>query len=183
MFESEYYSYQEKRLKISDHIIQFNEGEEFKRLLTSKSFPVNTKRLKTIKEYRESIFAIIKYMDVHLRSNFSDYREPKGVSAVELGFPLTIISVKIPASVGDIQHYINPVITSSSLETSTVQTTSGTSPQNNRTVTAIRKIWITFDYYDLKGDLQKVEKMTRNEGGFVVQHEIEQIEGKNAFNL
>lgn len=173
-------------MKITDHLIQLLWEEEYdKSPLTRKSFPVNMRLYKINSDYRKCILEIVRYMDIHLRSHFEDYPDPRGVTAANLGFPLCIIGFKKNALAGlrtENQFCLNPKITKRSIHTTSVNTNCG-SLRLQQNVSVDRFLTIDFEYYDLEGNLTQKKDVSRIDGGFTVQNEIDQINGRTILDV
>lgn len=163
-------------LKISDHLIQDSvDTVDDASILHLKSFPVNLRLYRASKEYKKIILQIITYMDIHLRSTFTDYSNPKGIAAPALGFPLRIIGFK--KGYTEINQFcINPEITSRYGGQQLITTKSG-SLRLNEPIQITRWLQIDFKYYDLDCEEIKVQNISRMDGCFTIQHEIDLLDG------
>jgi peptide deformylase len=173
-------------MKITDHLVQLLWEEEYdKSPLTRESFPVNMRLYKTSPGYRRCILEAVRYMDEHLRSHFEDYPDPRGVAAANLGLPYRIIGFKKGAVVGakaENQFCLNPKITKRSPGTTSTNTNCGSLrlPQN---VSVDRHYTIDLEYFDLEGNLVRKENIGRTDGGFTIQHEVDQTNGKTIIDM
>jgi len=163
-------------MKISDQLVQLYMEDEFdKTPLLRESFAVNMRLYRSNTQYRKIILEIIRYMDEHLHSHFEDYPEPRGVAAANLGFPFKIIGYRKKPQ--ENQFCLNPKITERSVATVSTQTNCGSLKLKDN-VTIERNSTIDLEYYDLEGCLVSKKTITRSEGGFTIQHEVDQINGR-----
>lgn len=163
-------------MKISDHLVQLLNQDEYDRSpLQRESFLVNMRLYRISPSYRRCILEIVRYMDEHLQSHFDDYQDPRGIAAPNLGFPMRIIGYRKQA--GENQFCLNPKITYSSPQVVKVNTNCG-SLCLKELVEVERHDVIDFEYYDLEAKLVRQHAVGRNMGGFTIQHEINQINGK-----
>lgn len=163
-------------MKIADQLVQlFMEGEFDTTVLTRESFPVNMRLYKSNPSYRKVILEIVRVMDEHLHSHFEDYADPRGVAAANLGFPFRIIGFRMKPNQN--QFCLNPKIVHKSPHTVQTQTNCG-SLRLAEPVTVERYATIDLEYYDLEGNSVTRRSIARHEGGFTIQHEVEQVNGR-----
>jgi peptide deformylase len=160
--------------KISSFIAQ--EGiDKDENLIFRPAQPVNIKFLKENDFYRHIIVNIIRMMDIVLTSKFEDhYTEMKGISAPTIGFPFKIIAFVNPTT-KKTQFCINPEITNYAESKIEVRSSSAIFP--NKYVQIMRYKEIDLKYFDLTGEICLKYKIDKNEGGFIIQHEIDLVEG------
>lgn len=158
--------------KIKDHLMQYDYIEE-SRFLTDESFPVNMRFFRDNVNYRKVIRDIIEYMQLHLVTAFDDYDKARGVAAPTLGFPLTIIAYK--DSFSNIHVLINPKITNRSLGICHKYTGCGCFSQK---IGMDRNLSIDIKFFDINGDEVIQKGITQKDCGFIIQHEINHLEGK-----
>jgi peptide deformylase len=160
----------EIKLKCSDYMVQDLDPEEFDRtILHRRLFPVNMRLFKSSGIYRQVIMDAVNYMDQQLKVTYEDYSAPQGVSGANLGLPWNIIAFKLK---GNIKFMINPVITSKSPEMIETFTNCG-SLRLSEKIKVLRHRIIDVAYYDLKGHKCIETKISRMEGGFTIQHEVD----------
>lgn len=168
-------------MKITDHLVQLMWDDEYDSSpLRRESFPVNMRLYRINPSYRKCILEVVRYMDEHLQSHFEDYSDPRGIAAANLGFPLRIIGYKKKPC--ENQFCLNPKITFKSPNTITVTTNCG-SLRLKDPVSIERHSLIDFEYFDLEGNLVRKVSVNRMEGGFTIQHEIEQTNGRTLIDL
>lgn len=162
-------------MKITEHLVQlFMEDEWDKTVLTRESFPVNIRLYKNNENYRNIILKIVCYMDEHLHSHFEDYSDPRGIAAANLGFPFKIIGYRRKPC--ENQFCLNPKIVFTSANTIPTNSNCG-SLRLPQPISVERYGTIDLEYYDLEGEPCKRTGIYRSEGGFTVQHEVDQING------
>lgn len=167
-------------MKITDHLVQLLMEDEYdKSVLQRESFPVNIRLYKINDSYRRCILEIVRYMSEHLHSQFEDYTEPRGVAAANLGFPFRIIGYKKNSYTTnpETQFMLNPKITWTGGVPIEVTSNCGSLRLSEPRKTK-RHPTIDVEYYDLEANKHTKTAITRNEGGFTIQHEINQTNGK-----
>jgi peptide deformylase len=157
-------------MKIVDYLVQENDPNEYdKSLLHKPLFDVNMRLFRTSPFFRQLIMDIVNYMDAHLNMTFEDYAAPKGISGANLAIPYNIIGYKHQ---GKNKFCINPCIVRKSQDGFTTETNCG-SLKLEKGIKVFRHAQIDLDYYDLKG-MKCIEKnISRFEGGFIIQHEVD----------
>lgn len=164
------------KMKISDHLVQLKEKDDLD-FLKKPAFAVNLRLFKSSHSYRKIILEIVRYMDEHLNSDFEDYDTPKGVSAPALGIPYRIIGYKLAnSSQGINQFCINPVIYNFSVLRREVTTNCGTLQFAEKKKITRANVF-DFDFYDLECNLVQKKTVASHEGGFTIQHEMDQLDG------
>lgn len=164
-------------MKISDQLVQLYLLEEYdKSILVKESFLVNLRLYKISKDYKNIILTIVAYMDEHLNSKFEDWKDPIGVAACNLGFPFKIIGYKSGLNTPKCQYCLNPKITLYAGVEQTAQGNCG-SLQLKEPLSVKRNCLIDFEFYDLEGNLVVKKSISRSEGAFTIQNEIDQING------
>lgn len=162
-----------------DYVIQLNEPDEFDTSVLRKPlFPVNMRLYKTSQYFKEIIKNIANYMRWKVFAKMEDYGEIKGTSGANLGIPWSIIGVKkvFSASAAECQIFINPVITKRSTETVVVKSNCGSLRLKNP-IEIKRNVWIDLEWYDLEGNKRQNRTITRTDGGFTIQHEVDHCNG------
>lgn len=163
---------------LSSAIIQSGVDQQSDLICNTPSAWVNMRLYKANDFYREIIIEIIRLMDTVLVSRFSDSLIPmRGISAPTVGFPFRIIAFRKPLT-SETQFCINPVITHASQDTITVNGKSPIFPLTTYTQ-AERHHTIDLTYCDLAGESHYVVGLGKEDGGFVIQHEMALIEGNN----
>lgn len=157
-------------MKVTDYLVQENIAEEFdKSILHKPLFDVNMRLFRSSPFYRQLIMDVVNYMDAHLNMTFEDYPNPRGISGANLGIPFNVIGFKHQ---GKNKFCINPKITKRSKEVVETTTNCG-SFRLKQDIKVLRSVMIDLEYYDLKGQKTMERNISRNEGGFVIQHEVE----------
>lgn len=157
-------------MKCCDYMVQELNSEEFDRsILHRKLFPVNMRLFKSSGTYRQIIMDVVNYMEQQLKTTYEDYSFPQGISAANLGIPWNIIAFKIK---GTIKFMINPLITRNSPEMIETTTNCGSLMLSEK-VKILRHKIIDVEYYDLKGMKCVEANLSRVEGGFTIQHEVD----------
>ena len=154
-------------MKISEQVVQEDELENS--TLKNRVFDVNMRLFRTTLFYRQIIMDCIQYMDSHLNMAFEDYHNHRGISGAELGLPFNIIGYK---QGNDKKFCINPKIINVSKETIETETKCG-ALKLEKSVKVYRHTFIDLEYFDTKGQKIIEKNISRNEGGFTIQHEVD----------
>ena len=149
------------------------ENLEDRLILTSKSFPVNLRLLKTSLFYFEIIKKICSYIQWSATTLKEGYPLPKGWSDPNAGIPLRIIYVP-PYGI-----MINPewISSNNDHESEEVKSNCG-SLTLKRPRSVVRAKSINIAYYTLDGQRREVTNVTKDLGGYTFQHEFLHIEGE-----
>lgn len=156
-------------MNISEVTVQSGDGDK---CLTTPAVDVNIRLYKTNDDYRSLITHAIDYIIKTLKQDYTDYTNPRGISAVEIGVPWNIIAYKDNINV---KVCINPKIVSRSKATTTSKTKCPSSPNDTYSVERHDHIDITF--FDLNGRRINQKNITRYQGGWCIQHEINHNRG------
>ncbi len=156
-------------MKITNVLVQSKGNEYDRECLSRACFNVNMRLYHVNVEYRKIITSIIDYMYLVLDTNFEDYPQETGVASSTLGIPFNIIAYKNKEIK---KAMINPEIVERSLTKSTGKSNCGCCRLKNK-IEIFRYDWISVRYYDRFGNLSADERLTKMEGGFTVQHEID----------
>lgn len=158
-------------MKITDHLVQEKmDGEYDTDILHTKALDVNMRLFKDNERYRKIILSITDYMEWHLTSTFEDYHVPKGVAGPSLGIPFNIIAYKDQQN--KVRIYINPKIIGRSKEVTATRSNCG-AQKLTVWVELQRANTIDVEFFDLSGNRVQQKGITKDQGGFTIQHEID----------
>lgn len=157
--------------KIKNYVVQEKDDKEFCTDNGSNfTRNVNIRLFKSSVYYKQIIFDCIHYLESVLKMEFEDYKNQKGLSCAELGIPFNIIGLKDKKS---IKIYINPKIKNKSNEFVEVETTCGALLNFKDKIKVKRSLFIDLEYYDKAGNKTLEKNISKLEGGFTIQHEID----------
>lgn len=159
---------------ISDFFVQVSEETGSRPMLSTPTFDVNIRLLRTNRYYWVLIDHIIRYMCFVLDQQFADYKDGvKGVSAVTLGIPFNIVVYK---ATGFIEIMINPTIVGKG--GILTQGKSGCASMClGQPVEVTRHPSIDVSFYDRNGKEVIRNNITAAMGGWLIQHEIGHCQG------
>jgi peptide deformylase len=160
---------------IKDYIVQIREQQN--ETLTRKLHDVNMRLYNNNREYCKIVKSVIDLMSQILYMDFIDYPPLKGISGANVGIPFNIIVIKINETT---KQMLNPAITKRIGKDIELTSNCG-SLLLSEAVTILRNEIIEISYYDLNGS-RKVEKFSKDDGGFTIQHEIEHNLGITLLN-
>lgn len=163
------------RVSIKDYIVQIKEKQN--EMLKGKLYNINMRLYNNNEEYCKVIKSIIDLMSRILYMDFIDYPPLKGISGANVGIPFNIIVIKINETT---KQMLNPIIIKKIGKDIRLTSNCG-SLLLSENVTVLRNEIIEVEYYDLNGN-KKMEKFSKNDGGFTIQHEIEHNLGITLLN-
>lgn len=159
--------------KITDYLVQESFADDDKRMIHKPVFGVNMRLFRSSPFYRQIVMDMVNYMDAHLNMTFEDYSGQRGIAAPQLGLPLAIIGFKHR---GKNKFCINPKIISKSKEGDSTETNCG-SLRLAKGVKVFRHNLIDLEYFNLKGERIIEKNIGKWEGGWVIQHEVDHLQG------
>lgn len=155
-------------LKNSDVCTHIN--NEFDRdILTRPLFDVNMRLFQTSPHYRHIVLDCCQYIRHCSSTTREGYKKPHGFSGANGGVPFNIIAYnhKDGCTV-----MINPKITAHSKNLYESDSNCG-SLTLAEPIKVLRYGWIDVSYFDEQGQNQKLEHVTRGQGGYTIQHEVD----------
>jgi peptide deformylase len=160
-------------VKISEHLLQDSIKEESD-ALRHELPDVNIRLFNNNESYRKLILHAIEYLEWHLKCIFEDIGSTKGVSGAVLSIPWNIIAYKDQTNTTRV--CINPKITNESLSKVITKTSCGAfSVKNN--IYVKRNSTIDMEFYDVNGHKVIQKGITKDMGGYSIQHEVEHNQG------
>jgi peptide deformylase len=159
--------------KVTDYLLQESFPDDNKAMLHKSAENVSMRLFRSSPFYRQIIHDIVNYMDGHLSMTFEDYTNIRGVSAVQLALPFTIIGFKHRSKN---KFCINPKIITRSEAGELTETNCG-SFRLEKGVKVFRHTLIDLEYHDLKGQKIIEKNIGKWEGGWVIQHEVDHCDG------
>lgn len=157
---------------IDDFVTLINNQED-EPFLRTKLFNVNLRLFRTSNYYREIVLKCCKYIQEMALSTLEGYKKPHGMSGANLAIPFNIVGIVRNRNQKNeyCQVMINPLIVDSSSNEVLTSSNCG-SIRFDKPINIYRDDWITVEWYDLNGKLNK-GLFERSNCGFTVQHEID----------
>jgi peptide deformylase len=157
-------------MKLRDVFVQDREPEFDRECLHRRTFPVNIRLYTENPKYKKMITDCIEYMGWVLDQNFEDYQKLTGIAAANLGIPWNIIIITKLA--GTRRVMINPEIVEYSTDIVVGQSNNPSLKLKNK-IQVKRSTWVSVRYFDIEGKLIQEEKVSRNDAGLSIQHEVD----------
>ena len=156
-------------------MVQICSPEFDREILRRKSYNVNMRLYRANESYRKIIESIANHMFDAIGKNWVDYSAEKGVAAPVLGFPFRMIAVSLSTEYKPFVM-INPKIFAVS-DTMVPGRTNCGAIRLKSTIEVKRPSWISIRYYDLSGTQVVRDRILKTEGGHMIQHEIDHLDG------
>jgi len=142
------------------------DNEEDRDILTRKGFDVNMRLFHSSFEYQDIIYDAALYIQKLAMNQHEGYSKPFGFSGANAGIPLNIIAL----SSGLVM--LNPKIIKSSKEKVVALSNCG-SLTLPKPIKVERHETVSVQFFDLDGVSHTWNDVTRKNGGFTIQHEVD----------
>lgn len=144
-------------------------------ILTRRNFDVNIRLLKSSPQYRRIIEEVASYLILCLKEVKEGYTKPLGWSGSNAGIPFRMIAVwqrNTPVIM------LNPEIVSFNLRKGgTIVRSNCGSLRLQKPIRVRRENEIHLRYWNIEGEVVDIPQITREEGSFTIQHEIDHTNG------
>ena len=151
-----------------DFVVQGRLPDFDRSTLHRETFPVNIRLYRDNEQFRKIITSIVEYLSWFLEQKWSNYDQARGVSTASLGIPWNIVGYWVN---GEKKFLLNPKIIDHSVAVVSSYTNCSSFNLKNK-IHISRYEWVTVRYFDLDGNYQLDEKISREKGGLTLQHEI-----------
>lgn len=163
------------RTSIIDSMVQICAPEFDREILRRKSYNVNMRLYRSSNSYRNIIESIAQHMLEAIGKVWYDYTVEKGVAAPVLGFPFRMIGVSLPMEYKPFVM-INPRIIAVADTLVSGRTNCG-AIRLKSLIEVKRPSWVSVRYYDLSGKQIVRDRILKTDGGHMIQHEIDHLDG------
>lgn len=160
-----------------DNCLTWIERSSEAQYLKNKLPQVNIRLLKVSKEYKDFIQHACDLIVLRLKTKYSDYKRPHGMSGANCAVPFNIIAYFVNrGKVGEeIKVMLNPQIIQTSKETFVTSTNCG-SIRKKDSIKVMRYCEIKVSWYDVYGT-KYTGTFTKETGASTIQHEIDHNNG------
>lgn len=158
---------------LHEHFCTHLNNEEDRDILTRKIFDVNMRLFRVNPQYRDFVLAAATYIAWNSATEKEGYKKPHGFSAANAGIPFNIIAYQRNDNP---KVMLNPKITRYYGEVIASESNCG-SLTLAEPITIHRSEFIDVEYCNLHGDPVRLEGITRRQGGFTIQHEVDHNNG------